>query len=55
MLIAQATGQSSFPLEATEKDKFKFDQAGIKMEFNTEKNEMTLKQGGGNYLFTKEK
>lgn len=55
VLIAQATGQSSFPLEATEKDKFKFDQAGIKMEFNTEKNEMTLKQGGGNYLFTKEK
>jgi CubicO group peptidase (beta-lactamase class C family) len=55
VLIAQATGQSSFPLEATEKDKFKFDQAGIKMEFNTEKNEMTLKQGGGIYLFTKEK
>lgn len=55
VLIAQATGQSSFPLEATEKDKFKFDQAGIKMEFNTEKNEMTLKQGGGNFLFTKEK
>jgi len=54
-LIAQATGQSSFPLEATEKDKFKFDQAGVIMEFNPEKNEMTLKQGGGNFLFTKEK
>lgn len=55
MLIAQATGQSSFPLEATEKDKFKFDQAGVKMEFNTDKNELTMKQGGGNYLFTKDK
>lgn len=54
-LIAQATGQSSFPLEATEKDKFKFDQAGVKIEFNTDKNELTLKQGGGNFLFTKDK
>jgi D-alanyl-D-alanine carboxypeptidase len=54
-LIAQATGQSSFPLEASEKDKFKFDPAGIKMEFNPDKNELTLKQGGGNILFTKEK
>jgi CubicO group peptidase (beta-lactamase class C family) len=53
-LVAQATGQSSFSLEATEKDKFKFDQAGVIMEFNPEKNEMTLKQGGGNFLFTKE-
>ena len=54
-LISQATGQSSFPLEATEKDKFKFDPAGIIMEFNPDKNEMTLKQGGETVLFTKEK
>jgi CubicO group peptidase (beta-lactamase class C family) len=54
-LIAQATGQSSFPLEATEKDKFKFDAAGIVLEFNTDKNEMTLKQGGGVFIFTKDK
>lgn len=54
-LLAQATGQSSFSLEATAKDKFKFDQAGIVIEFNTEKNEMNLKQGGGSYLFTKDK
>lgn len=53
-LIAQATGQSSFPLEATEKNKFKFDQAGVIMEFNPEKNDMTLKQGGGQFIFTKE-
>lgn len=55
ILIGQATGQSSFPLEATEKDKFKFDQYGIKMEFDAAKEEMTLKQGGGVYLFKKEK
>ena len=54
-LIAQATGQSSFALEATEKDKFKFDQAGVKMEFDTDKNEMTLRQNGGVFVFTKDK
>jgi D-alanyl-D-alanine-carboxypeptidase/D-alanyl-D-alanine-endopeptidase len=54
-IIAQATGQSSFPLDATEKDKFQFEQAGIIMEFNTDKNELTLKQGGGTFLFTKDK
>jgi D-alanyl-D-alanine carboxypeptidase len=55
VLTAQATGQSSFPLEASEKDKFKFDQAGVVLEFNPEKNEMILKQGGGVFQFTKDK
>jgi CubicO group peptidase (beta-lactamase class C family) len=54
-LSAQATGQSAFPLEAIDKDKFQFEQAGIEIEFNTDKNELTLEQGGGNYLFTKDK
>jgi len=54
-LVAQATGQSPFILEATEKDKFKFDPAGIIMEFNPDKNEMKLKQGGGIFIFTKAK
>ena len=53
-LIAQATGQSSFPLEVTEKDEFKFDQAGIIMEFNPSEKKMILKQGGGQFLFTKD-
>lgn len=53
-LIAQATNQPSFPLEAIEKDKFKFDMAGVIMEFNPDKNEMILKQGGGVFVFTKE-
>lgn len=52
-LIAQATEQPSFPLEATEKDKFKFDQAGVVLEFNPTKKAMILKQGGGQYTFTK--
>ncbi len=53
-LIAQATGQSAFPLEATEKDKFKFDQAGIVLEFNPAEKTMILQQGGGQFTFTKE-
>jgi CubicO group peptidase (beta-lactamase class C family) len=54
-LVGQATGQAAFPMEATGKDIFKFDRAGIVMEFNPTKNELTLKQGGRTYLFTKEK
>ena len=53
-LMAQATGQFSFGLEATEKDKFKFDQAVIVMEFYSADNKMKLKQGGGTFNFTKE-
>jgi CubicO group peptidase (beta-lactamase class C family) len=54
MLFAQATGQSEFPLDATEKDKFEFKQAGISLEFNPKENTMILKQGGGTFLFKKE-
>jgi hypothetical protein len=53
-LMAQATGQSAFGLEATEKDIFKFDQAGIILEFNPTDKKMILKQGGGKFTFTKE-
>ena len=53
-LIAQATGQSSFPLEGTGKDKFEFDQAGIVLEFNPAVKTMVLKQGGGEFTFTRE-
>jgi D-alanyl-D-alanine carboxypeptidase len=52
-LFAQATGQSAFPLEATQTNIFKFDQAGIVLEFNADKKEMILKQGGKEFLFTK--
>jgi CubicO group peptidase (beta-lactamase class C family) len=54
-LIAQAAGQDSFPLEATAEGEFKYYQAGIVLKFNKEKNELTLEQGGGSYLFTKDK
>ena len=54
IMIAQATGQPSFPLEATAVNVFKFDQAGVVMEFNADKKEMILKQGGKDYLFKKE-
>lgn len=53
-LIAQGTGQPALPLEATDKDKFKFDQAGAKFEFNPTDNKMILFQGGGQIEFTKE-
>lgn len=53
-LIAQGTGQPAFPLDATDKDKFKFDQAGAKFEFNLTDKKMILFQGGGRIEFTKE-
>ena len=53
-LFAQATGQSAFPLEASNSNSFKFEQAGIVLEFNSLKNEMILKQGGKEFIFTKE-
>lgn len=52
-LLAQATGQSAFPLEAAEKDKFKFDPAGVVIEFDTGNNQLTLKQGGQSFIFRK--
>jgi len=54
-LTAQAAGQDSFPLEATAEGEFKYYQAGIVLKFNKDKNELTLEQGGGSYLFTKDK
>jgi CubicO group peptidase (beta-lactamase class C family) len=51
VLYGQGTGQPVFPLEATGQDEFKFDPAGIVMEFYPAKNEMLLKQGGKTYTF----
>ncbi len=53
-LIAQGTDQPAFPLEATEKDKFKFDQAGAEFQFNPAEKTMILLQGGGQIKFKKE-
>lgn len=51
-LIAQATGQSSFPLTATSETDFVFQQAGIEIIF--EENKFILKQGGQKFNYTKE-
>ncbi len=54
-LIAQATGQSSFPLEAESKNMFVFNQADIKLEFLPNTKQMILTQGGEKFTFTKKK
>ena len=54
VLTAQATGQSAFGLEPSEKDVFKFNPAGVVMRFTPEKNKFVLEQGGGVYTFIKE-
>ena len=54
-LFAEATGQEKFPLTSGAKDTFTFVLAGIELLFDSTKNEMTLKQGGGVFVFTKEK
>lgn len=52
-LFAQATGQSSFPLEAIKKNIFQFLAAGITIEFNPNEKQLILKQGGGTFTLTK--
>jgi len=52
-LMAQATGQSAFPLEAKGSDKFVFTTAGVTMQFDPPKTSFTLNQGGATYLFTR--
>ena len=52
-LFAQATGQSAFPLDATEKDCFEFIAAGIKLKFEPTKKEMELNQAGRKFTLTK--
>jgi D-alanyl-D-alanine carboxypeptidase len=54
-LITRATGQGAFPVDGIAPDVFQFATAGIILEFNPAKNEMTLKQGGRTTIFTKEK
>lgn len=52
-LIGQATGQTKFALEFKEEHVFIFSPAGLTLEFKPETNEMTLKQGAGNFVLTK--
>jgi len=53
-LIAKATGQSAFYLDAIDKNTFRYEKGRIVIEFHLEKNELTLKQHGGYFPFIKE-
>lgn len=53
-LKGQGTGQPAFILEAFEINKFKFDQAGLQLEFLPEENKMILNQGGRKFEMKKE-
>lgn len=53
VLMAQAEGQSAFPLDAYKNDTFKFDPAQIKMIFKVEEQEMDFFQGEANFKFKK--
>lgn len=52
-LFGQGKGQPEFPLELVEKDQFRFEQAGIQLNFFPETNKMQLLQNGKTYNFTK--
>ena len=52
-LFFQPGEQSAVPLEATAQDKFKIEGAVV-IEFDTAKNQMTIKRMGGERVFTKE-
>jgi CubicO group peptidase (beta-lactamase class C family) len=54
-LYVQPAGQSAAPLEATAQDKFEIVGAGVVFEFDAAKNQMTIKRGGGERVFTKER
>lgn len=53
-LFGQATGQNAFPLNPFEQDKFKFDVAGIQIDFKPLDSQLILKQGGGQFKLIRE-
>ena len=56
-LTAQVSGQEAFPLDIVNKSKFKFDPAGVIIEFpnsGTMAASFTLTQAGANYTFNRE-
>lgn len=53
-LIGQATGQSSFALDAYEINKFKFEPAGLELEFKPAESLMILNQAGMTFELNKE-
>ncbi len=53
ILIGQPAGQEAIPLEAYEKDKFKIDVYGVKLDFLTEERKLIFKMGGEEHVLTK--
>lgn len=53
-LMAQATGQSAFPLDAVSKTSFTFKMANITIDFEPDKNLFVIEQGGVKTTFIKE-
>lgn len=52
-LTAQATGQKAFHLDASSETIFKFEKAGIVLEFDAQKKQMILKQAGQEFKLNK--
>jgi D-alanyl-D-alanine carboxypeptidase len=53
-LLAQASGQEPFVLEATDKTSFQFEQIGLAIDFHVEESALVLRQGGKDMKFVKE-
>ncbi len=53
-LMGQSTGQQAIELEYFDTDKFKFEQAGVVLEFYPSEKKMILKQGGRVLTFLRE-
>jgi D-alanyl-D-alanine carboxypeptidase len=54
-LFGQPGNESPAPLEATAPDKFQLAGGRVVLEFDAAKRQMTLKRGGTERVFTKEK
>jgi hypothetical protein len=54
LLVANATGQEEIDLTPAGKDRFVYDQAGISMQFNENKDSFTLKIGDQSFPFTRD-
>jgi hypothetical protein len=54
ILLLQMAGKSPIPLEPTAQDKFRIESAGIALEFDAAKNQMTIIRNGGERVLTKE-
>lgn len=50
-LIAKGTGQSAYPLEEVSENNYRYDPAGVEIDFNPKKHTFILKQLGTEYKF----